>query len=93
MIRSTLIAAAALATLVAAAPAEATVRFNGASMNGIKLNGFTLNGAEENGMRLNGKLFNSKNFNGNRFNGTAAQSFAPALESLILPSGVILLAR
>jgi hypothetical protein len=70
MIRTSLIA---LAALVAAAPAEATIRFNGFGENGANLNGIKYNGVKQ--------------------NGTAAQRFAPVLEGIILPSGVILLAR
>jgi hypothetical protein len=85
MIRKTLIAAAALAALTTgfAGNAEAKIATNGISVNGVSLNGITMNGITLNGLWLNGLSLN----------GVSAQSAAPLIEGVILPSGVILLAR
>ena len=80
MIRKTLIAAAALAALTTGFAGHAEAR---TYSNRITLNGFALNGAKLNGFQLNGI----------NLNGAAAQSAAPVIEGVILPSGVILLAR
>lgn len=85
MIRKTLIAAAALAALTSgfAGGAEARLAANGNGWNGVSLNSFKFNGLLKNGLSLNA----------GGFNGVSSERFAPALESVILPSGVILLAR
>ena len=95
MIRKTLIAAAALATLTTgfAGAAEAKSILNGISVNGVSLNGVSLNGITLNGITLNGFVMNGFALNGISVNGAAAQSAAPVIEGVILPSGVILLAR
>lgn len=80
MIRKTLIAAAALAALTSGFAGGAEAK---SAWNGLSLNGATFNAA----------LANTVKFNSLAAHGTEAQNAAPMLEGILLPSGVILLAR
>ena len=104
MIRKTLIAAA-LAALTSgfAGGAEAKLISNGINMNGISVNGLSLNGVSLNGITLNGLWLNGINLNGFQLNGfalngtveRASAAAAPMLApvSILLGSGVVLLAE
>ncbi len=85
MIRKTLIAAAALAAL--------TSGFAGSAEAKISANGLSVNAAYSNSVKLNAALANTVKFNSLAAHGTEAQNAAPMLEGILLPSGVILLAR
>ncbi len=76
MLRKTLIAVAALATLSTgvAGVAEARTYSNGFKMNGFNLNAFSRNGLMKNGISVNGA--------------EAMQDALPAAHAITLPNGV-----
>ena len=75
MIRTTLIAAAALIALVAAMPAQAVAPW--LSHNGVEMNGLQLNGLELNGRNMQGRSMQGRSMQGRSMQGRSMQGVQP----------------